>query len=80
MTDEKDRIEAVLSDHVLRETDPACSCGWDWDYREVILPSSVDFDPSRYRLPNDVRPQQHRGHVARVLADQVFPPGGESDD
>lgn len=62
-------IARVLGEHVLREVDPACSCGWDWDYREVILPSAVDFDSTRYRLPHTVRPEQHRAHLADALAD-----------
>jgi hypothetical protein len=61
-------IRDVLAAHVLRDVDPACSCGWDWESSEVILPSEVDFDSSRYRLPGEVRPKQHRAHVAEQVA------------
>lgn len=61
-------MEATLAEHVLKEYDsPSCTCGWDWDPSEVILPSQVDFDSSRYRLPHEVRPKQHRAHVAAEL-------------
>ncbi len=63
-----ERVAEVLAEHALRPTDPACTCGWDWDCLQVILPSAVDFDSSRYRLADVVRPEQHRAHVAAALS------------
>ena len=65
----RERVAEVLAAHVLQPFNPACLCGWDWDPREVVLPSQVDFDPDRYLLPGVVRPRQHRAHVAAALAD-----------